>query len=46
MPHFLYLIAINYEGIPLLLGEDGFVSEDLNSGRTGMVELIKRKYDV
>jgi arachidonate 5-lipoxygenase len=43
MPHFLYLIAIDGEGIPLLLGEDGYVTKALNLGRKGMVELIKRK---
>ncbi|XP_060566731.1 allene oxide synthase-lipoxygenase protein-like, partial [Ruditapes philippinarum] len=43
MPHFLYLIAINYDGIPKLLGDNGFVTKVLNLGNDGMVELIKRK---
>ena len=55
MPHFLYLIAINDDGIPLLIGniekgkkgredkDKGFVPKIMNLGSTGMVELIGRK---
>ncbi|XP_053388344.1 allene oxide synthase-lipoxygenase protein-like [Mercenaria mercenaria] len=44
MPHFLYLIAINDIGIPvLLIDEDAFVPKTLNIGKKGMIELIKRK---
>ncbi|XP_045195885.2 polyunsaturated fatty acid 5-lipoxygenase-like [Mercenaria mercenaria] len=43
MPHFLYLIAINNIGIPILLNEHGYVAELLNLGTNGMVELMKRK---
>ncbi|XP_045195611.2 allene oxide synthase-lipoxygenase protein-like [Mercenaria mercenaria] len=43
MPHFLYLLAINSNGLPVLLGKDGFVSKVLALGPTGMVELIRKK---
>ncbi|XP_060586277.1 allene oxide synthase-lipoxygenase protein-like [Ruditapes philippinarum] len=43
MPHFLYLIGINWTGIPLLLGKNGYIVELLNIGRDGATELIKRK---
>ncbi|XP_060566730.1 polyunsaturated fatty acid 5-lipoxygenase-like [Ruditapes philippinarum] len=43
MPHFFYLLAINWTGIPLLLGNNGYIVKLLNIGRDGATELIRRK---
>ncbi|XP_060586275.1 allene oxide synthase-lipoxygenase protein-like [Ruditapes philippinarum] len=43
MPHFLDLIAINWTGIPELIGDEGYVVKLLNIGREGLLELINRK---
>ncbi|XP_053381755.1 polyunsaturated fatty acid 5-lipoxygenase-like [Mercenaria mercenaria] len=43
MPHFLYLLAINHVGIPLLLDRNGYVDKVLTLGSDGMEELIKHK---
>ncbi|XP_053396782.1 polyunsaturated fatty acid lipoxygenase ALOX15B-like [Mercenaria mercenaria] len=44
MSHFLYLLAINDVGIPLLLNEEtGYVQRLSALGNKGMVELINRK---
>ncbi|XP_053397819.1 polyunsaturated fatty acid 5-lipoxygenase-like isoform X2 [Mercenaria mercenaria] len=44
MPHFIYLLAINSSGLPLLLDQGGYGDKLLTLGSDGMKALIVRKH--
>lgn len=43
MPHFVYLVSINWIGLTVLISEGGIVDNVMSIGSKGMMELIVRK---
>ena len=43
MPHFIYLLGINDNVLPILLEKGAYADKAMSSGRLGMIDLINRR---